>query len=257
MGRVAAVVVAACAGVGVGFAADAFVPAFPPPGGASSAEVVSATALPVPSASSSFGGAASGWAEVAKSGSAAPQSSISGPTSSVVKSADPVATAPANPTECMKKAFPGQTFQTEVSLDFVCEEANPMKGAGRVRERIVMASGGKTSAGMKEWAGFGFYELAAYATLRGRCCPSDPSFEVPASPDTCESMEGALKKLAMTARSSASDEDAKAAVDAFGEAVKCVSRNNLEKAFGGYPAPTGNEVAGFSKFNARARGKTE
>lgn len=132
-----------------------------------------------------------------------------------------------------------------------------MKGASRVRERIVVASGGKTSPGMKEWAGFGFYELAAYATLRGRCCPSDPSFEVPSAPDNCTSMEAALKKLAMNARPAASDADAKAAVDNFGEAVKCLSRNNLEKAFGGYPATTGNEVAGFSKFYARARGKSE
>ena len=39
-------------------------------------------------------------------------------------------------------------------------------------EKMVVGAGGKLTDGMREWAGLGWYEAAAYGVLRARCCPT-------------------------------------------------------------------------------------
>lgn len=225
--------VSAGAGVGVGFAAHAVAPPFPP-----LPHEVTAT----PSA------------EVTPTASAAPA-----PVETAAVSASAPAPPAVEPSVCMKAMFPDETFTAEAPLDFVCEETNPIKGAGRVKEVIVKAAGKTTSPGMKEWAVLGFYEMAAYGVMRGRCCPSDEppdvvTFGAPKSPEGCEPLNDALTKIAAASKQGTSDEDASAATKAFADAVKCIVKMRTSKSFGGHPAPSGLEATVFAKTFDRARG---
>ena len=228
---VLAVLLAAGAGVGIGFAAHTFAPPFPEP---------VTEAAPVASASAPTEPEASPAAPVA-SESALPAASS--------------AAAPAEPpAECMKTLFAADTFAGEAPLAFVCEESNAVKGAAKVKEAVVNAGTGKApSPGMKEWAVLGFYELAAYAVLRGRCCPGGETFSAPDSPG-CPSMNEALAKIASVSKKDSSDEDAKAAQKAFVGSVKCISQSKASKTFGGYPDLAGGEGSNFVKTLDRARG---
>ncbi|NUP11893.1 MAG: hypothetical protein HOW73_38085 [Polyangiaceae bacterium] len=225
-----AVLLSASAGVGVGYAAHRLAPPFPPLPGEVPAAAASESAAPSASA---------------------PASAEAPPTASEAAAPAP---PPVKPAVCMKQLFAEGTFADEPPLDFVCEEANPMKGAARVKEAVVNAGAGRTSAGMKEWAVLGFYELAAYSVLRGRCCPAEPTIDVPASPDKCEPMADGLVKLAKAAKPGVSDDDAKTATKSYADAVKCVVRNKSTKSFGGHPSPSGGEGTIFQKTLDRARG---
>lgn len=229
--RFLAVLLSTGAGVGVGFAAHQFAPPFP-------------TAEPVaPVASAPASAAVSATASA--SASAAPTSSATPPEPPAEK-----------PSVCMKGVFADKTFADEPALEFVCDEANPVKGAARLKEAIVNAGNGKTTAGMKEWAMLGFYELATYATLRGRCCPGEPTFDAPEPPEKCDAMKTVLASVAKASKPTASDDDSAAATKAFAESVKCHVRAKFTKSLGGYPAPTGGEGTAYEKFLARARGKS-
>lgn len=230
---VLAVLVAAGAGVGVGFAAHTFAPPFPEP---------VTEAAPVASASSSA--------------EPAPEASAAAPAAS--ESAPPAATSAAAPVEppttCMNALFAEKTFADEPPLAFVCEETNPVKGAAKVKESVVNAGTGKSpSPGMKEWAVLGFYELAAYAVLRSRCCPGGDTFTAPDATG-CPSMNEALGKIASVSKKDSSDEDVKVAQKAFVDSVKCITQSKASKTFGGYDDLSGGQGSVFSKTLDRARG---
>ena len=215
--------------MGVGFAAHQLAPPFPP----------MEQAAPAPSASAS-----------AETSASAATSADSAPTASAAVPAEPAE----KPSLCMKRAFPDKTFTDEPALEFVCDEANAVKGASRLKEAVVNAGNGKTTPGMKEWAMLGFYELSTYAALRGRCCPAEPAFDVPDPPDKCEAMKAVLGSIAKAAKAGASDADATAATKAFTESVKCHVRAKMTKSLGGYPTPTGGEGTAFEKIYGRLRG---
>ncbi len=229
------------AGVGIGFAAHKFAPPFPPLHPSATA---SASATEPPSASAS--------AAAVASASVAPEASASASAGAVDSSAAAVASGPP-PAECFKQLFPEKTFSDEPSLDFVCTEQSPIKGASRVKEVIVKSSKRSTSAAMKEWAGLGFYELAAFTAIQARCCPEPTTFNLPKSPDNCAPLEDALSKIAKASRQGASADEGKAATKAFSDSVQCIVGNKLAKAFGGYEPPTGPEVGIFEKTLERAR----
>jgi hypothetical protein len=154
--------------------------------------------------------------------------------------------------------FPPDSFDDKKRPDmaFVCTEPDPRQGAQKVHEVLVRAGMGRTvSDGMREWAVMGWYELAAFAALRGRCCPDLAPLELPPSPGTCPSLKDALDGIAKSARPGATDGAQKDAVAAFKKSLSCTIKSGKAKPFGAYPRPQGGEDTAFSKTLERTRSK--
>ncbi len=207
---------------------------------ASATEPVASSASVAPSASAS------------SSASAAPSTSAASSASAPPASAPP---APADVAACMRKLFPADTFQEgAASLTFVCEEPSPVRGAPRVREALVRDSDGKVTEGMKEWAILGFFELGAYAVLRGRCCPADVApLELPISPGKCPPLAESLGEVAAASQPGADDKALKRAIDHLDRDVRCILRSKQTKPFGSYPRLSGGEGTALSKTMKRGR----
>jgi eukaryotic-like serine/threonine-protein kinase len=201
-----------------------------------------------------------------RTGSAAASASNPAPTqataspSSTAASAAPSA-SPAAPTRvddvgaCMRGLFAEGSFARPVgaSLDFVCAERDPRKGASLVKEVVVRASQGRVTDGMREWALLGWYELAAYAALRGRCCPGAEPLELPVTPGSCPDFGDALRAISAAARPEAPEASFAEASAAFDASLRCVLRSRQTKAFGKHKKLAGGEGTAFEKTFARAK----
>lgn len=205
----------------------------PPP---TTHEILASASAPAPSASS---------APSAPATSALPSSSV---------------VAPSAPQEdvgaCVVKLFPPDSFAEGKSpkFDFVCRENDPRLGAQKVHEVLVRAGMGRTvSDGMREWAVMGWYELAAFAALRGRCCPDPRPLELPPSPGSCPSMQDALNGVSKGARAGATEAQQSDALSAFRKSLSCTIKSGKAKPFGAYPRPAGGEDTAFLKTYQRTR----
>ncbi len=164
------------------------------------------------------------------------------------------AAAPVDAVACLATMFPEDTFAAPPSeLAFVCDETQPVKGASRIKEIVVKAGTGRVSGGMKEWAILGHYGIAAFASIRARCCPSAVPLEVPELPATCDSMGAALEAVGRASVAGASDDDATAATEGFRKSLSCALRGGPKNLFGDHPAPGGGETTTFKKTLDRAR----
>jgi hypothetical protein len=59
---------------------------------------------------------------------------------------------------------------------------------------------------MREWAILGWYEMAAFAVLRGRCCAESSAIRLPATAGTCEPLDAPLNALAAAVKPDATVE---------------------------------------------------
>lgn len=196
----------------------------------------------------------------AASASASPSGSSPSPSASEAPTASassPVSKAPeGDVSACVMKLFAADSFAegSHPSLEFVCREADPRLGAQKVHEALVRAGMGRTvSDGMREWAVMGWYELAAYAALRGRCCADPRPLELPPSPGTCPSMQDALSGVSASARLGATEDTQKDALAAFRKSLSCTIKSGKAKPFGNYPRPAGGEDTAFLKTLQRTR----
>ncbi len=155
-------------------------------------------------------------------------------------SSAPVA-APEALERCITRALPADTFEgTFTDFSPVCAASEVLDGSQRFREMIVRAGHGRAvTSGMKEWSLLGFFELAAFAVLRQRCCNAEP-IAVPSSPESCPvSMEKAIRQL--EAADFSSKKQVASAIDQLEKAARCITRSGAEKRFGGHPALSGGE----------------
>ena len=61
-------------------------------------------------------------------------------------------------------------------------KTDPRRGATALRSRVVLASAdGRPTDAMREWALLSWYEMAAFAVVRGRCCAASPPLEAAAA----------------------------------------------------------------------------
>jgi eukaryotic-like serine/threonine-protein kinase len=156
---------------------------------------------------------------------------------------------------CMHDLFAEGSFARPVgkSLDFVCSQRDPRKGAPAVREVVVRASQGRVTDGMREWALLGWYELAAYAAIRGRCCPDAEPLELPVTPGSCPDLGEALRTISAVARPGAPEASFADASGGFDASLRCVLRSRQTKAFGKHKKLAGGEGTAFQKTFSRAR----
>lgn len=210
---------------------------------ASASAAVSVSASPTtPVSSLALASSASASATVSSSASA----SVSGPTATAAVS-DPVA--------CIQGVFSADTFATRPEdIGFVCTETDVVKGAARLRTRIVVAGAKRdVTVGMKEWALLGFFELAAFIAIHDRCCPAAPKIKAPQGPASCDSVEEALRDISSSVSSSETGAAKKLdkAIVRLDRAARCVIRAHRGDAFGNHPSPTGGEGTALKKVLAR------
>lgn len=167
-------------------------------------------------------------------------------------SATATATAPPeprSPSACMAALMPPDTFSETPSLEAVCTEAHPFRAFTKVKSAVVGASGPRLTQGARELAGLGWYELAAVATMRARCCPAPVALEWPFSL-ACP-MDRAMTDLEKAI--AGGDEAAiDAAVEAYRAQAVCLYKFGQGKNFGRDAMP-GSERTTFEAFLARAR----
>lgn len=148
---------------------------------------------------------------------------------------------------CLASLFPADTFAaTAPDLTFICEETNPVRGGGSIRSAVVRGAGATLTASMKQWAVLGWYELPAFAAMQARCCPSPPPLELPPHPELCKAIGPALDGLARAVADPATPAASRdEALQAYADAVQCITRARAHKVFGQPGAPDGGASTAF------------
>lgn len=211
-----------------------------------SAAAAPASAAPSPASAAPPAGASSPSPVPAAAGSS-PSEALAGPSPPT----DSPATPGSSPSTCLGTFFPEGTFLATPPLSFVCEETDAVAVATRLKKEVVVAGRGRdATAGMKEWAVLGFYELAALAVMRGRCCAGAPPLTTPESAEPCGRMEERLGAIAAVSREARSAGDRAAAVKAFDTSVRCLMKFRQTQRFGFAPL-LGSEASTFETIAAR------
>jgi hypothetical protein len=127
------------------------------------------------------------------------------------------------PAACLKGLFPKHTFTESATLDKVCEEQDPRRGALFLRAeiaRVGMVEKTTTDA-MRDWALLSWYEMAVFAGVRGKCCPaSSPPLEAPTSVGTCPDVGNTLRQIEAAARA---NKPTDRVLDDFKLGVQCLA----------------------------------
>jgi hypothetical protein len=150
--------------------------------------------------------------------------------------ASPAAGAPGDALACALRAFPPATFgdKPSSSLGFLCTETDPRRGGAAIKDAVIRESVSKrVSEGMTEWASLGWFEMAAFAAMRGRCCPGAAPLVLPVT-RPCPPLDEPLNALAAAA--AAGEKPTTPAVLApvkrLNEAVRCVLRVGATGVYG-------------------------
>jgi hypothetical protein len=157
---------------------------------------------------------------------------------------------------CVIPLFAADTFTPEKPPDFsfLCQETDPRRGGAALKSQVVRASGGRVSEGMREWAVLSWYEMAAFALMRARCCPSPPPLTLPNMNGPCIPLDQRLNELtAATLGMKANDVDLKVrqAADQYTRAIHCAVKNGTTGPFPWKGGLQGGEDLAFLKTLAR------
>ncbi|WP_438025123.1 hypothetical protein [Sorangium sp. So ce233] len=222
------------------------VPALP---AAPAAGVPAAPGAP-PAASAATHDAASAAAPDA--GAAAPE-----PVDAGAASAAPAEAASADFAACMAPLFPGKSVDaaTAGQMAFVCAEVDPVKGVAALKSHLAQAAGPKgISDATKEWGVLRWYDMAALAALRARCCHAPPPLDLPDTPEGCPPLDAALNDLGAAVSSASAPDDRAVAKAArrYTRTVQCIVRVGAASRYGRKNNPNGGEARAFKKVLARA-----
>jgi eukaryotic-like serine/threonine-protein kinase len=183
-----------------------------------------------------------------------PPASASAPSEASAAPPASASAAPSPPPDaaaCARTLFPEGTFDPDKppSFEQICTENDPRRGASLIKSEVVRRRGSDVSEAMREWAMLSWYELAAFAVVRGACCPQASPMKLPPPVGRCEAVDGKLDELA---RAVAAGESTDASIAGFRSAVACVIASGVSADYG-YVAPLrGGEETAFRKTLSRA-----
>ena len=190
-------------------------------------------------------------AETKPSGSASSSSrtqpAASQTASGATSSSSGAAAAPAgagDTSACVAALFPEHTFKAKPDMEFVCSEANALRGATEVKSQVVLGSSGGVSQGMRVWAGLGWYHMAAYSLLRTHCCAAPPKLKW--SFDLVCPIDERLAELEIALRAKNVDE-MDAVLERYAKEVICLSKFGQANNFG-QSSPAGAGVVALRKL---------
>lgn len=186
-------------------------------------------------------------ASVAVSAPAPSAAPAPAPPSAVV--ASPVTSRPSETTACVKSFFPEGTFEgREPDFSSRCGDRRAYRGMLEVKSALVAAAGKhRISKGMQLWSKLGWYETAAYAYIRERCCSNPLPLQAPKVVQPCKF------QAAVGAIAAGIDDDAALdrALDGYHKAVECVFRSGAGEAFDRWEPVYGGERGYFDKLIGR------
>jgi serine/threonine protein kinase len=144
------------------------------------------------------------------------------PVKHVASAAAPRASAPPSPVSvgsCIAAHSPPGSFAVTPDLNWVCQTTDARKGAQRMRAAVVRgAAGHSITRAMRLWAAVTWYGMAAFAAVRGACCPSAAAIELPPPGAGCTPLADALNDLG---RRAAQRQAFDPALAAFDQGVLC------------------------------------
>jgi hypothetical protein len=200
-------------------------------------------------------GSPAATAPASAAASAATTAPVEAPPATATASAAPATAAPLDWNACVLSQFAPQAFVSTELVDqkVVCSETDPRKGAAAIRSRLVLASGGRPTDAMREWALLSWYEMAAFAVIRARCCAAAPPLRLPPPVGLCESVDRALDALGAAASGPG---DVEPAVTRLRRSLVCAALNGGDA---GYPykgrPPDGSESALLKTIERRPSSK--
>jgi hypothetical protein len=194
-----------------------------------------------------------GQPPVAPSASPQPSAPASAPSVASLPSAAPSASVAAGPSardRCMAKLFPRNTFTGDPpSFDGACHATDPREGAQSIKTLVVEAGEGRgITDGMVEWSRLGWYEMAAFAILHGRCC--DTSLELEGKPFSLCEVGDALERVHEASRTKDRRQVGKS-VDVYRRAARCAARGGMSGLFGQTARPTPQQLEVLQKTMTR------
>lgn len=181
--------------------------------------------------------------------SAAPSASapppVSTPSATVAAIAPPVDRG-----KCVAAQFEEGSLEGNEGFDFLCEDEDFRGISSQLRRRLVVAGAGKVTLGMREWSTFGWFELAATAVIRARCCGADvAALRLPKTVGNCPELAEVLSKVA---RQPVVESEVKERAKAFDSAVVCLFANGVPRPYNYAARPTGHARLMFEGFLSRA-----
>jgi len=152
---------------------------------------------------------------------------------------------------CIDSFIAGGAFpHAQPDVSFVCTETNPYKGAQRFKGALVVGSARKATPAMREWSRLGWFEMAAFAVIQGRCCAAPPVLAGPKVVARCQ-LDAALLQLGGAAKQAGGMEDA---IKAYVAAISCIGDLGAVQIFGqergllgGWERNAFDKLFGFSK----------
>ncbi|WP_437688297.1 hypothetical protein [Sorangium sp. So ce176] len=188
---------------------------------------------------------------------AAQGAAAAAPVDAGAASAAPAEAAPAAFAACMAPLFPGKSVDaaTAGQMAFVCAEVDPMKGVAALKGHLAQAAGPKgISDATKEWGVLRWYDMAALAAVRARCCHAPPPLDLPDTPEGCPPLDAALNDLGAAVSSASAPDDRAIAKEArrYTRTVQCIVRVGAASRYGRKNNPNGGEARAFTKVLARA-----
>lgn len=153
----------------------------------------------------------------------------SAPAASASAEPEPPPSAPASAaplpaqeaSRCISAFLQPGTMKVPQDLSFVCEPLDARTAVKTLSRRLVAGGGNEATPGMREWVKLDWYQLAAYAVMRGACCPRAAPIQLPPAAPPCEALGPTLDKLAAAA---ATKTDVELRVLAFDKAVVCLHK---------------------------------
>ncbi len=137
--------------------------------------------------------------------------------------------------QCLAELLPEDGLPEKgPSLKGVCEKKSDY-GAMLVLKTEIVRHGGhiRVTPAMAEWSRLGWYETAAFAAMRSRCCPDASALKSPTRFESCR-MEESLAYIA----NAVGDEDAMTeALEDYRRAATCVARKGGAGAYGRLSLP--------------------
>lgn len=141
---------------------------------------------------------------------------------------------------CVAGLFPEESFSKPPSFDFVCSEADPVKGGLTVKSTVIKGAAGSTSKAMRDWVKLGWYEMLAFSLLRAKCCNAPPALKW--SFDISCPVDKPLKRFEKAVRAKDTGSFEKIFFE-YAEEIRCLSRFGQAPDFNqGAPPGSGVEI---------------
>lgn len=161
--------------------------------------------------------------------------------------------SPAALYQCFSGGFAPRSFAPGHDFRPLCAEPDAPSGTRLLQRALASGRRGReASPALREWAHYGWYELAVVAALRDRCCGAFPPTRVQPTPPPCASLNESLGRVGV-ASNAMSEPGLDLAIDDFHQRSDCVAREGYAPLYGRAKTVQRWEETNFRVFVRRFR----